>query len=86
MVAEDLVRHVATTTGLDQGEAARVVTDVVAYFSESTEEVVRRRHRELKARGVKNDDIWSRIATELSSRVVAAPHLSDRQLRRIVYG
>ncbi|MFF5207289.1 hypothetical protein [Streptosporangium sp. NPDC000396] len=71
---------------LGPGEAARVVADVLAYFSEPVEEFVRRRHAELKARGLVNDEIFRRIAAELPARRVAAPELSLRQLRRIVYG
>jgi hypothetical protein len=49
-------------------------------------EFVRRRHGEMKARGLNNDQIFPCIAAELSARPVAAPELSLRQLRRIVYG
>jgi hypothetical protein len=83
---EDLVAHLTRTSGLGPGEAARVVADVLSYFSETVEEFVRRRHGELKARGLTNDQIFPRIATELPARRVAAPELSVRQLRRIVYG
>ncbi len=82
----DLVRHVAGTTGLPPGVAARVVADVVAYFAETTEDFVRRRHRELRGRQYRNAQIWTALAAELSTRPVAAPALSERQLRRIVYG
>jgi hypothetical protein len=47
---------------------------------------VRRRHRELQAAGRTNAEIFGRIAAELAGRPVAAPALSERQLRRIVYG
>jgi len=47
---------------------------------------VRRRHRELQATGLANLAIFDRIADELASRPVAAPPLSPRQIRRIVYG
>ncbi|MEU9889355.1 hypothetical protein AB0M95_03715 [Sphaerisporangium sp. NPDC051017] len=83
---EDLITHLTRTTSLGPGEAARVVAEVVAYFSESVEEYVRRRHGEMKARGLTNDQIFPGIAAELSARRVAAPELSLRQLRRIVYG
>jgi hypothetical protein len=83
---EDLISHLTRTTSLGPGEAARVVAEVVAYFSESVEEFVRRRHTEMKARGLTNDRIFPGIAAELSARRVAAPELSLRQLRRIVYG
>ncbi|GAA3104689.1 hypothetical protein [Streptosporangium carneum] len=83
---EDLIAHLTRTSALGPGEAARVVADVLAYFSEPVEEFVQRRHAELKARGLVNDVIFPRIAAELGSRRVAAPELSLRQLRRIVYG
>ncbi|MEV1292203.1 hypothetical protein [Pseudonocardia sp. NPDC049635] len=82
----ELVRHVAVTTGLPPEVAARVVTDVVAHFAETTEEFVRRRHRELQARGLRNDEIWPRVGAELDARVVAPGAVSARRLRRIVYG
>lgn len=82
---QDLVRHVVASTGLPQATAARVVSDVIGYFAETTEQFVRRRHAELH-RHHRNDQIWAIIAAELAGRPVAAPRASQRQLRRIVYG
>ncbi|WAL70270.1 hypothetical protein OU787_01440 [Kitasatospora sp. YST-16] len=83
---EDLLAHLARTTALAPGEAARVVAEVLAYFAETTEEYVRRRHGELQARGLTNDRIFARLGGELAARRVAAPQLTVRQLRRMVYG
>ncbi|MGW0805289.1 hypothetical protein [Nonomuraea sp. NPDC002799] len=83
---EDLIAHLTRTSPLAPGEAARVVADVLSYFSETVEEYVRRRHGELKTGGHTNDEIFPRIAAELRGRKVTAPELSLRQLRRIVYG
>ncbi|MEU6080687.1 hypothetical protein [Streptomyces sp. NPDC047108] len=83
---EDLVDHLVRSTPLQRGEAARVVLDVLAYFDETTEEFVRRRHRELQSGGLSNTDIFERITHELPRRAVAPRELSLRQLRRIVYG
>ena len=86
-VAEpDLVRHVIATTGLSPATATRLIADVVAYFDETVEEYVRRRHHELRLRQVKNAQIWSVIAVEIGTRRFGAPAMSERQLRRIVYG
>ncbi|GAA3210660.1 hypothetical protein GCM10010468_28770 [Actinocorallia longicatena] len=71
---------------MSRGEAARVVADVLAYFGEPVEEYVRRRHAEMQARGLTNDEIFKRVGAELAARRVAPPGLSARQLRRIVYG
>ena len=81
-----LVDHLVATTGLSAAEAVRVVEDVVAFHTEPVETYVRRRHAELKTHGVRNPEIFARLAQELAQRVVAAPALSERQLRRIVYG
>ena len=84
--SSDLVAHVAASTGLTPAEAARVIGDVVAYYATPVEEIVRRRHAELKTHGAKNPEIFARIAAELEHRVVASPQLSERQLRRMIYG
>ena len=80
-----LVNHLVAGTDLTPAEAQRVIEDVLAFYAEPVEEYVRRRHAELKTYGAKNDEIFARIATELGDRVVAAPELSERQLRRIIY-
>jgi hypothetical protein len=85
-VDAELVGHLTRTSPLSRGEAARVVAEVLGYFSEPAEGFVRRRHRELKAQGLKNDQAFARIAAELPSRRVAPPPYSLRQIRRIVYG
>jgi len=83
---QTLVDHVVATTGLAPAEAARLIDDVVAYHAETVEELVKRRHAQMKTSGAKNDEIFARIAEELAGRVVAAPRLSERQLRRMIYG
>jgi hypothetical protein len=82
----DLVRHVAATTGLPEATAARVVADIAAYFAETVEDYVRRRHGEMRLMHRKNDDIWPELTAELADRRFGPPDLSERQLRRIVYG
>lgn len=83
---QDLVRNIAASTGLPEATATRVVADVAAYFGETVEAFVRRRHGELQRRQRKNNEIWPQISAELGARRFGAPELSERQLRRIVYG
>ena len=83
---EELIDHLIRTSPLSAGEAARVVADVLGYFAEPAEAFVRRRHRELKAGGLTNDQAFGVIAAELPLRRVAPPEYSPRQLRRLVYG
>lgn len=88
MVSEDLtplLDHLESS-GVSRGQAARLVDDVLAYFSETPEEFVRRRHREMQAEGVPNAVSFATIARELAERRVAGPQLSERQIRRVIYG
>jgi hypothetical protein len=85
-VDAEIVARVAVSSGLSPGEAARVVADVLAWYREPVEAYVRRRHSYLQAHGKKNSEIFRVIAAEAAVRLVAAPDLTERQLRRIVYG
>jgi hypothetical protein len=82
----DLTDRVAASTGLAPAEAARVVEDVLAWYREPVEDYVRYRHAHHQLRGKRNSEIFALIADELADRLVAAPSLSERQLRRIIYG
>lgn len=82
---DELRTHLARTTPLSPTEADRVIAEVLAYFGEDVPTFVRRRHAELQARGVRNDESFARIAQELGTRRFKPPALSLRQLRRIVY-
>jgi hypothetical protein len=82
----ELVDRIAASTGLTQAEAARVVQDVLSWYREPVEDYVRRRHAQHQRERRHNPEIFALIAGELADRLVAAPALSQRQLRRIVYG
>jgi hypothetical protein len=84
-VDPELVDRIVASTGLSPAEAARVIEDVVTFHAEPVDELVRRRHAHLKTYGVRNPEIFARIADELADRVVAAPPLTERQIRRIIY-
>ena len=83
---EALIRHLAESLAVSYAQAARVLGDVVAFYREPVEDLVRRRHAEFQLRGMSNAHIYPLIIDELDARVVAAPALSERQVRRIIYG
>ena len=86
MLDPELVARVAGSTGLTDAEASRVIGDVLAHFGEPLEDFVRRRHATLQLHGARNADIFRIIQGELDERLVAAPTLTERQLRRMIYG
>lgn len=86
MQDRDLIERVASSTGLTPPEAARVVEDILAWYREPLGDYVRRRHAYHRLFGRRNPEIFALIADELADRLVAAPPVSQRQLRRIIYG
>lgn len=83
---DDLIEHLARSSRLSPSEAQRIVAEVLEFFSESPEAYIARRHKQLKDRQMANPAIFERITRELSARRFAAPELSLRQIRRIIYG
>jgi hypothetical protein len=84
---QPLLNHLCNISRLEQSEAKKLVSEVIAYFSETTEAYVQRRHRELKQdEGLSNSQIYHRIEIEVGQIVLVSPSLSQRQIRRIIYG
>ena len=83
---DPLISHLTATSGLSAGQARRVIDDVLAYLDETVDVFVSRRHRELMHEGLRNDAIYAQLATELRERRFAAPPVTKRQIRRMVYG
>jgi hypothetical protein len=86
VIPDELLDHLTRTSGLTRSAATRVVEEVLRYYSETTQQYVRRRHRELQAAGATNPVILATISSELNETRVLPPELTERQLRRIVYG
>jgi len=83
---QELAHYLARSTRLGPEEAQRVVQEVIGYLQETPEAYVRRRHRALQAEGIANAAIYARLAAELSAWRFRAPALSQRQIRRMIYG
>lgn len=82
---DDLLGQLERTTTLTRGEAIRVVSEIVAFFSETLEIFVPRRHRELQSQGRSNAEIYEQLLDELRFVRLAAPSLTVRQIRRLIY-
>lgn len=83
---EELIEHLCRVSALSPAEAAKVAEEVVAFFGETVEGFVRRRHAQLQASGAGNRDIFPALRAEIAGRRFRAAELSERQLRRMVYG
>jgi hypothetical protein len=82
----ELVAYLVRSTRLTPGEAQKVVDEVIAFMDETPEDFIRRRHLALQSQGYANANIFAQIAIDLTQRRFRAPELSERQIRRIIYG
>ena len=85
-IPPSLLDHLVHTGGLRRTEARRIVEEVISFYGETPEAFVVRRHRELQAEGMRNRAIYARVAEEMDGWRFRARRLSERQIRRIVYG
>ena len=83
---DELVDHLCRQSPLTPTEAQRLVEEVLAYYSESSQSFIRRRHFELQKSGLANSSIYRLIGVELKRHRFTAEPLTERQIRRAIYG
>jgi len=81
-----LLQHLCRNFGLAEDQASRLVKEVINFYQESHQQFIVRRHQELQQQGWNNPVIFNTIYRELGQRRFPAPELTERQLRRIIYG
>lgn len=79
-------QHLLRIVDIDEKDLDKLVQELLDHWTESVEQFVRRRHRELQGAGVPNRLVYARLTQELRYRPVRANALSVRQIRRIIYG
>ena len=82
----DLIEHLTRQTTLSGAAAENLVAEILAYYRETPESFVRRKHLELRQQGLSNSAIFTTIKKEIEQRLFAAEPHSERQIRRIIYG
>ena len=73
-------------TSLPASSTENIVAEILAYYRETPEAFVRRRHRELHEQGHSNISIYAALKREVHLRLFATEPHSERQIRRIIYG
>jgi len=85
-LSPEFVQHLLRVVDVGPRELDKIVEELLDHWSETVEDYVRRRHRELQRSGVPNRVVYGQIAEELERRPVRSSPLSVRQVRRIIYG
>ncbi len=82
----DFEYHICETFGLDSSGFKRLYEEFLSYFGFTLEEYVRSRHLELQREGLKNREIYGRIIVEATELRFEAGPLTERRVRRMIYG
>lgn len=83
---DELVQHLSSSFSVSPAMAAKLIDEVVHYYSETPTEYVTRLHTELQRQGWPNNKIYAHIESVLPLRRFRSPPLTTRQIRRVIYG
>ena len=83
---QDLIQHLCQSASLSYTDAVKLVREVVDFYQQTPDQYIRQRHRELQSTGLSNPQIFARLQQETAQRVFGSDNLSERQIRRMIYG
>ncbi len=83
---EALIAHLHDVTGLDSSVLAKILSEVKSWYPLDLRSWIMLRHKELRAQKMRNRDIYAQIREELARILVHPSPLSERQIRRMIYG
>lgn len=82
----DLINHLAAITGLEESLLMKITEEVRAWYSKDLATWIRARHEALQRQGLRNQEIFPRLQEEARQTVVRPDELTERQIRRMIYG
>jgi len=83
---DELIDHLCRQSSMTASEARRLVTEILSFYDENLDQFIRRRHRELRASGLSNSTIFQTIQQELPQHRFLVLPITERQIRRVIYG
>ena len=78
--------YVTTTYALNENDFERLLEDINVFYDLEIKDFIRIRHLELKSNGLKNDQIYAFLKKEIEARRFKNGQISERQIRRMIYG
>ena len=79
-------QYLLSSYQINEKDLARLLDDLAGAFNYTLDSFVQQRHLALQKEGHKNREIYQIIQDEVKSFRFVAPELSQRQIRRIIYG
>jgi hypothetical protein len=86
MIDEKFKRHVIENYSVSERDFVRLYEEFLEHFGVNLEDFIRHRHFQLKNEGKRNEAIYRIVIGEAERRRFPASGLTERQVRRIVYG
>jgi hypothetical protein len=86
MTRSEFKRHIVGNYDISETTFDRMLEETAAYFGMTLEEYVRSRHLQLQRSGRKNDEIYRLIIDETRDMRFAVKGLTERRIRRLIYG
>jgi len=86
MQSAEFKRHLELTYDIAEKDSDQLMEEFLAYFGSTLDEFVRARHGQLQKAGKKNPEIYRQILREAGTIRFAEKALSERRVRRIIYG
>ena len=82
----ELIQHLQRVTGQDSGSLSKILEEVHAWYHCDLLTWIRDRHQELQRQGLNNREIYPRLQREAQEILVRPAPLTERQIRRTIYG
>ncbi len=83
---QKLVMRLTRLFDLEPDTAHKIVEEVIDGLDLTVDDYIEVRHEELQRLGWRNDRIYAQINAELEALRFRAPPLTQRQIRRRIYG
>jgi hypothetical protein len=85
-VDQQMRQALLATYNIDSQTLERLFEDFLSIYDKDINTWIQERHLELQRAGIANENIFRQILEELPNQRFIAPHVSIRQIRRIIYG
>lgn len=83
---EHLINHLRRHSTLSETEALKIIEEIIAFYNETPQSFIRRRHYELQKSGMANAAIYTQIGHEIQGHRFISEPMTTRQIRRAIYG
>ncbi len=83
---EEFKDYIVSAYSISENDFERLMDEVNHFYDYEFQSYIQSRHLKLKENGLNNQEIYQILQKEIKEQRFRAPTLSERQIRRIIYG